>query len=261
MNQAVVSVLLAALLVSCGSNVLAQTCSRQSPSHTIALLELYTSEGCDSCPRADRFVSNLRLAGLQAEQVVPLSLHVDYWDYIGWKDTFASHIFTDRQRWLNALADSRTVYTPEVFIAGRELRNWRDASAATVRAINRRPAQADLGITLGRISGNSLPLEINARVGQPVTLFVVLYENGLTTEVKSGENRGTTLKHDYVVRDWIGPVALSAGGPGGKSDKVVLPRFLKVPNNAVMGNLGVAAFVQTSKGDVLQVLSSPICSG
>ncbi|HTD03031.1 DUF1223 domain-containing protein, partial [Undibacterium sp.] len=91
----------AALLSAAHMAGLTQSCSKASPAHTVALLELYTSEGCDSCPPADRFVSALyKTSGLTMDQVVPISLHVDYWDYIGWKDVFAKPLFTQRQRWL-----------------------------------------------------------------------------------------------------------------------------------------------------------------
>src|ERR1039457_1730220 len=113
-----------AICIASLTAAIAETCTIHSPPHTVALLELYTSEGCDSCPPADKFVSGLRAAsGLGANQVVPISLHVDYWDYIGWKDVFAQHAYTERQRWLSDLARTRTVYTPEVFVGGQELRN------------------------------------------------------------------------------------------------------------------------------------------
>jgi hypothetical protein len=254
------SVLTAALVGMPLTQALAQTCSKQSPPHTVALLELYTSEGCSSCPPADKFVSNLRAGGLPAEQVVPLSLHVDYWDYIGWKDLFARRDYTDRQRWLSELADTRTIYTPEIFVAGREVRDWngsvRGGVAEVVKQINTKPAQADIGITLGKPSGGTLPVEIHARAAQGGKLYVALYENGLKSEVRAGENEGETLKHDFVVRDWIGPIVLD-----GKGGKVALPRALKMPAGAVAKNLGVAAFVQTDKGEVLQALSLPVCAG
>ena len=102
--------------------LLAQECSKTSPAHTIALFELYTSEGCDSCPAADKFVSSLYKTGkFSPEQVLALSLHVDYWDYIGWKDVYAKAQFSQRQRGLAELVGSRNVYTPEVFIGAKEL--------------------------------------------------------------------------------------------------------------------------------------------
>jgi len=243
------------------SAAIAQTCSKQSPPHTIALLELYTSEGCSSCPPADKFVSNLRNTGLHADQVVPLSLHVDYWDYIGWKDPFGKRIFTERQRWLSDLANTRTIYTPEIFVAGREVRNWASSwqggVAASVKRINAQPARADIGLTVGKVASGGVPVEIDIKAAQGGKLFVALYENGLATEVRAGENRGVTLKHDYVVRDWAGPIAVAGDGRDGK---IKLKRSLAAPGNAVAKNLGVAAFVQSDKGEILQALSLPLCS-
>jgi hypothetical protein len=234
----------------------AQACSKQSPAHTVALLELYTSEGCNSCPPADRFVSGLGAAGLDTDRVVPLALHVDYWDYIGWKDPFANRLFTERQYWLSAQAKSRTVYTPEIFIAGQELRNWRGATAAAVRRINERPAEAQIAVSAGAPSGGRLPVEVKAKAARDAALYVVLYENDVSSDVKAGENRGVQLRHDHVVRDWIGPVALD-----GQDGKATLPRPLAVPAGALARNLGVAAFVQTPRGEVLQALALPLCPG
>ena len=112
-----ISILTVAALLLSGAvqaGAIAQTCSKHSPAHTVALLELYTSEGCDSCPPADKFVSGLRGSGMTSAQVVPLSLHVDYWDYIGWKDVFAKAAFTERQRWLSDQAGSRTIHAGTV---------------------------------------------------------------------------------------------------------------------------------------------------
>ncbi len=247
-----VSVLSASLVLASSAHA-APACSKQSPAHTVALLELYTSEGCSSCPPADRFVSALHETGLSADQVVPLSLHVDYWDYIGWKDIFARRTFSERQRWLSDLAASRTVYTPEIFIGGHEQRNWRGGVATAVKRINAQPARAQIDIALGRTAGGSLPVDVAVRAPGGGQLFVALYENGLSSNVKAGENSGVVLKHDYVVRDWIGPMALAGEG------KVALPRTLMVPAGAPEKNLGVAAFVQTERGEVLQAVALPLC--
>jgi hypothetical protein len=260
MNKSLTISIFITLLLMPLSRSIAQTCSKQSSAHTVALLELYTSEGCSSCPPADKFVSNLHNTGVKADQVVPLSLHVDYWDYIGWKDKFANSIFTQRQRWLSALADTRTVYTPEIFIAAQEVRDWSapQSIAAAIKRINDRPAQAEIKMTLGQAANRALPLEVNVKNARDGNLFVALYENGLSTQVAAGENQGATLKHDYVVRDWIGPVALGSNAAG---RKVVLPRLLAIPGNAITKNLGVAAFIQTDKGEILQAVSIPVCGG
>jgi hypothetical protein len=234
----------------------AQSCSKQSPEHTVALLELYTSEGCSSCPPADRMLGTLQRA-VKADLVVPLALHVDYWDYIGWKDRFAQADFTQRQRWLAAFADGRAVYTPEVFLGGRELRDWSDELPAATGAINRQRPRASIGMTAGAIRNGRLAVEFALKAPADAQLFVALYETGLSSKVGAGENSGAVLRHDFVVRDWSGPITLADGAPNGTK----LTRALAVPSDAIAGHLGVAAFVQNQGGEVLQALAMPLCGG
>lgn len=247
------------LYVASQTLAFAQSCSKHSPAHQIALLELYTSEGCSSCPPADRSFADLRkgvAGGPGIDQVVPLALHVDYWDYIGWKDVFASPAYTARQRWLSDQTGKRTVYTPEMFIGGQELRNWHSDIPAAVRRINSQPSRADINIVLGKVVADSVSVNVNVQAAQGGKLFVALYENDLTSQVRAGENDGVTLHHDYVVRQWIGPIAIQPGTNGGKAG---LQRVLTLPMGSVGKNLGVAAFVQGDKGDVLQALALPFC--
>jgi len=233
---------------------LAAGCSVQSPAYRIALLELYTSEGCSSCPPADRYVSGLRADGVTAQQAVLLSEHVDYWNYIGWKDPFSSKAYTDRQRWLSELAGSRTIYTPEIFVGGKEQRGWPRGVADTVKRINGLAAQADIGITLDASSAGGLAVSVTAKSAHDGKLFVALVENGVASQVKAGENSGRLLRHDFVVREWLAPVPLASGG-------AIISRTLALPAGAVANRLGISAFVQTDKGDVLQALSLPVCGG
>jgi hypothetical protein len=227
-------------------------CSAKSGTTTAALVELYTSEGCDSCPPADRWLSGLPAAGFGAGRVVPLALHVDYWDYIGWKDPFAKPLFAARQRELAAIGRNRVVYTPQVVLAGKDYRGWpaRSRFAEAIAAINATPARAEIELTLG--AG-----EIRAQVAVPrredreeAALFVAVYENGLSNRVTAGENRGTTLNHDFVVREWWGPLALDTAGTAA----VARPASTRA-------NGGVAAFVQSRRtGEVLQALALPACA-
>jgi hypothetical protein len=110
-------------------------CRAQSPSHTVALIELYTSEGCDSCPPADRWLSQIDARG---DAVVALSLHVDYWDRLGWKDRFANAALTARQYDEMQRQQTAFVYTPQVIVQGRDFRHWgvRGEPAASIAAIN-----------------------------------------------------------------------------------------------------------------------------
>lgn len=232
----------------------AQGCSARSPAHTIALVELYTSEGCSSCPPADRFLSGLRGAGLRADQAVMLSLHVDYWNYIGWKDPYSQAAFTERQRWLSDLARTRTIYTPEFFVAGKEARNWSGGLDAAVRRINAVPAQAGIAISIGSPAAAGLPVQVGANGPAGAKLYVALVENGIATKVVAGENEGRTLRHDYVVRE------LSAPAMFGSDGKAAIARHLAIPRAASPDRLGVVAFVQSAQGAVLQALSLDACA-
>src|SRR5260370_21661608 len=128
----------------------AQKCSARSGERTTALVELYTSEGCSSCPPADRWLSQLGKS-YRSEQVVPLALHVDYWDYIGCKDPYAKREFSQRQRKLSQLQRVAPVYTPQVLVQGSDFRDW--AAPAFDRAmgrINAKPARARLELEILR---------------------------------------------------------------------------------------------------------------
>jgi len=231
----------------------AQGCSARSPAHTIALVELYTSEGCSSCPPADQFLATRRAAGLRADQAVLLALHVDYWNDIGWKDPYSQPLFTARQRALSDLAHTRTIYTPEFFIAGKEARGWSDGIDAAVKRINAMPAQAGIAISIGQARAGGLPVQLAAHGPAGARLYLALLENGIATQVAAGENRGRTLRHEYVVRDWAAPVTLGADG------KATLARSLPLARGAPASKYGVAAFVQSEQGAVLQALSLDAC--
>lgn len=247
----------AVAVAAAGAAHAAGTCSMRSPPHRVALLELYTSEGCSSCPPADAF-----LRGFQpgADKAVALSLHVDYWNYIGWKDPYSRKLFTERQRWLSELVGSRTVYTPEFFVAGKELRGWQGGMQAAVARINQQPALADISIAVGAASAAGVPLEVKARAagGRTAgTLYVALVESGIASQVRAGENQGRLLHHDHVVREWLTPVAL-AGGAAQVARTVALPAGLAA--GAAAGKLAVSAFVQTDSGEVLQAATLPLCA-
>ncbi len=236
-----------------GSAGAAPACSRQSPAHSIALIELYTSEGCSSCPPADQFLRGLRASGISDTQAVALSLHVDYWDYIGWKDPYGRAAFTARQRALSDLAGSRTIYTPEFFVGGKELRNWHGAMPETLRRINATPARAQIGITLGAPGATGMGIAVKASAQQDAKLHIALVQSALASKVGRGENGGRTLVHDHVVREWLAPAELKAGVAA------TLTRTLALPARAPLANLGVVAFVQSARGEVLQALSLAPC--
>lgn len=235
------------------------TCSVSSPAHRVALVELYTSEGCSSCPPAENWLSALDRAR-KANTVVPIALHVDYWDSLGWKDRFAQATFTGRQRELSEQGRQHVVYTPEVFIDGHEMRAWSDDSrfVSTIQQLNAQTSPVDI--------------HVEARAGQPghmnfdatfqssgkladnaldnVVAYAVVYENRLDSDVKAGENAGVVLHHDRVVRQWIGPVAVANGHAAITGD---------YPEGS--GQSGVVAFAENrATGEVLQVAELRPCA-
>jgi hypothetical protein len=247
--------LVIALLGASGAD--AAQCSARSGERTAALVELYTSEGCSSCPPADRWLSSL---GGVPERVVPLSLHVDYWDYIGWKDPYAKREFSLRQRKLTQLQRLALVYTPQVMLQGRDFRAWgTPAFDKAVASINARAARARIALTIHAARPDGLSVEARGELldrGGDAVAYLAAYENRLRSKVDAGENRGRVLEHDYVVLEWQGPFRF--GTVGTLFERRTLPLLPK----AVAVHSGVAAFVQNpSTGEVLQALMLPVCPG
>jgi len=248
---------MAMVLATSATSGLAAQCTAVSGPGTAALVELYTSEGCSSCPPADRWLSSLgtRVPG----GIVPLALHVDYWDYIGWKDRYAKGEFSSRQRKLSQLQRQALVYTPQVLLQGRDFRYWGSpAFDAAVAAINARPAKASIGLQIAGLSAERMEVDLKAALLQPyekdAVLYVAAYENKLSSDVSSGENKGHQLTHDYVVLEWQGPIALGALPLAERRSLPLLPK-------AVPAHSGVAAFVQNRRtAEVLQALMLPACS-
>ena len=247
---------LIALLFSALTN--AVQCQVSSGPQRVALLELYTSEGCSSCPPADRWLSSIAHQGLGPDRVVPLALHVDYWDYIGWKDRFARPAFSARQREQVQATGGRVVYTPQVMLNGRDFRAWRsDALTQAVDEINRSPAGADIRLSLKPVEKDRIEIAVtaSAKVADRAALYVAVYQNDLSSDVRAGENSGSRLYHDYVVREWRGPILLSAATTPWQQAITLKPEW-------VAAKMGVVAFVQDTRNDeILQVLRLPLCPG
>ena len=232
--------------------VRAATCQATSPKNTVALVELYTSQGCSSCPAADRWLSQLP-SRIDANRAIPLALHVGYWDYIGWKDPFAKREFNERQSQLAALNRSSTRYTPGVFVQGRES-NWSSSNAfdAQLRAVNQKPAAATITLDKVETQAGKVGVRAYAELAAPNSatnprLIVALVQNGISTKVTAGENRGETLANDRVARAWSGPLPLGT--------RTV---FLEVPSTGAR-DLALVAFVEDDTG-VLQALQLPLAT-
>jgi hypothetical protein len=254
-------ILVLALSLPLAMHAQAMQCRAQSSKATTALVELYTSEGCDSCPPADRWLSSLGARGYGPDRVVPIALHVDYWDYIGWKDPYAKQAFSARQRKMASLARVAMVYTPQVLLQGRDFRQWgAGAFGQEVAKINAQPAKARIALLLEQTRPGAFEVEAAAELldaaGQAdAALYLGAYENKLVSEVKAGENRGKSLAHDYVVLQWAGPFEF-------RGQKLAARQTLPLLPKAVSQHSGVVAFVQNrATGEVLQALMLPACPG
>jgi hypothetical protein len=248
------------LLLALEGAALAASCKAESGNRTVALVELYTSEGCSSCPPADRWLSGLAARGFGAGRVVPLALHVDYWDYIGWKDPYGRREFSLRQRKLSQLQRMALVYTPQVLIQGRDFPRWgTPAFDAAVAAINAQPARAHIVLEILGASDGVLDAQASAELADPAragdaALYLAVFENRLTSRVTAGENSGRTLTHDHVVLEWLGPFAF---GPAGKASE---RRPLALLPKGAPERSGVVGFVQDRRtGEVLQALLRSAC--
>lgn len=238
-------------------------CSAHSPANRVALVELYSSEGCSSCPPADHWLGQWKDRGA-AHGIVALALHVDYWNSLGWTDRFSQHRFTERQQTLTGLGGGHTIYTPEVFVSGRELRSWDriDSFDSRIRSVTSQPSQADIALALAPRNADVTRLEVDARfsskatIEDPLNAYVAVYENALSTQVRAGENNGATLHHERVVRQWMGPVPLTAGQARIDADVMVD----RAEGSALDGNVGVVGFVENAAtGEVLQVAELAAC--
>jgi len=242
-------VLLASMLAGAAAADTPRSCRAVSPAHQAALVELYTSQGCSSCPPADRWLSQLE-ARHSRDRVVPLALHVDYWDRLGWKDPYGRAEFSARQRALAAASGSRTVYTPGVFVQAQEFRPWSHATDfdEAVRRITSVPAAVRIELAAA-VDGHLLQVEARVQAlasARAPRLYLALVENGLATRVAAGENRGETLRNDRVARAWLGPLPLAPG-----------PQRWSLPADA-LARLAVVGFVEDAAGRVLQAVDLPL---
>ena len=274
----------AIILAGLSFGVNAATCDQRihadSGVKTVSIAELYTSEGCDSCPPADKWFSTL---SFEKNGVVPLAFHVDYWDYIGWKDRFGKPGFAERQRKVVGLQGSRTVYTPQVMLDGKNVRNAVDYYVSnlgssdaqldsSIRDLAAKPAQVSLKL---RAQPALNAIDVAVAVGlsdgllrkagaSSLSLYIVLTENNLVSRVTAGENKGALLKHNHVVRELSGPIQIPVDA-GSSTDNAnsagEIKTTISLPKDWKRENLNLVAFVQNNRsGQVLQAVSVPVCA-
>ena len=189
------AVLLAMFLVGMSTGLSFATEVFQSGTRRVHVLELYTSEGCSSCPPADRWVSDLKGDKRLWHELVPVAFHVDYWNDIGWRDRFSSHVFSDRQRRYARTKGLSTVYTPGFLLDGRE---WRSFFGLRRLALDKDPGAGNLIVKLEQQTVQ-VTYQSTDHEHEPLVFNIALLGFNLVTRVEAGENRGKQLHHDFAV--------------------------------------------------------------
>jgi hypothetical protein len=253
------TVLVAFAWLGAGETAMAAGCQAHSPPHRVSVLELYTSEGCSSCPPADRWLSSLPQQGISTSMVIPLAFHVDYWNQLGWPDRFSQSAFSERQRRLNDRLKSGVIFTPQLVLDGQDLRliGGMEKLRNTVAAANRRPAAAEIELHVEpRTQGFSVSARVLVReiaLRPQAEAWIAVFENGLSSRVSRGENAGRQLYHDFVVRELLGPFAIDSEG------RAQIRQATHDSADWNPANVHVAVFVQRKdNGESLQAAVAPL---
>lgn len=206
----------------------------QSSGNQTALIELYTSEGCSSCPPAETWLSRLKESPGLWKDFVPVAFHVDYWDYLGWRDPWASKLFSDRQRTYAKQWHSDSIYTPGFVLNGKEWRDWS----------RRKHGSEFAGLKAGVLTVSSSDTnrwQVSFAPANPAAanyeVHAALLAGDLVSDVKAGENRGRQLHHDFVVLALV-------KAPLSRNNALTQAEFsLSVRPNAAGGSLALAVWI------------------
>jgi hypothetical protein len=217
------------------------------------LVELYTSEGCDSCPPADRWLSSQFPRSGDASRALALAFHVDYWDRLGWTDRFASHSYTERQYAAMHANGNTFVVTPQILLQGHEFpASRRTMPQPALDRIAREPAAATIELTATsdgkEVAATATSRVVDSAARATSTLTIAYVDSGLVSDVKAGENKGVRLTHDHVVR------ALKSA----RADGAPLSTHFTVPAEPGVSPTLVAFIQNISTGDVLQAVALPL---
>ena len=232
----------------------AGSCSAASGATRTPVIELYTSEGCSSCPPADKWLSTLKAAPSNAASTtnpapVVMAFHVGYWDYIGWVDRFASPAYTTRQRQIAVQNGQNSIYTPQAVLNGRDWRDWN----RPVALANATKDPAGATISLKQVAPDQFEALVTPVAGLASTwsAYWSVTEHGHSSKVKSGENAGEFLQHDFVVRQYT-PVGDYPADPK-SPQKLTWRSIATTPGHARQINLVV---FDAKTGKTLQAVSA-----
>lgn len=216
-----------------------------STAHAPIIVELFTSEGCSSCPPADRLLVDLQKQSRSDAEIIVLSEHVDYWDFQGWKDPFSARQFSDRQAQYAKNQMSDEVYTPQMFVDGHKGFTGSDSGQA-IDEIRHAAKAAKTSVSIEQMdsAAGSTRFRITTGVGQEADLMLAITEDELESKVVRGENSGRFLAHTGVVR--------SLSRIGGSPDKEnVVEAVVHLDPSWKRERLRAVAFLQRSSGLII----------
>lgn len=260
MNRKILLLLNACLLIVTSSAFAAShqdTISKKSGTSTVAILELYTSEGCSSCPPAERYLKTMNEKYADSKQYIPLAFHVDYWDYIGWEDPFSNPAHGVRQRDAAQRNQLNSLYTPQFILHGKDFPAFRNIPEA-IEIVNKIKPAASIQVDTSLLNDNQLNTKIivnaeNERAKNFSNVYIAISENNLSSQITDGENEGQQLHHDHVVRKFLGPFKLQGQSQLNIQEKIKLDQQWK------LADLNLIVFAQDSeKGATHQAIQIPL---
>ncbi|GAA0219995.1 DUF1223 domain-containing protein [Methylophaga marina] len=238
--------------------LLASDWQAETSNKHLVVMELFTAEGCGLCPPAEKWVKQLPDKGVTNEDIVVLNFHVDYLDEKkGWVDRFASPIFTERQKQLARLNLFQTVYTPEFFISGEVLHDWRAHGLEAIDFVSDFEPEADIALH-AQLAGTTLSVDTTVTVQDQENrehsqVYLALTENNVLSEIRGGDNAGATFNHQYLVRAWLGPYPVKKDGTTELKTQIPIDKDWKLVD------MSLVAIVQNMEnGYVLQGLALPL---
>lgn len=191
------------------------------------VVELYTSQGCSSCPPADAYFAEL----VEQSGVIPLALHVDYWDYIGWEDTFGNQKFTERQRAYARASGRKMVFTPQVIVSGGESVEGNRPSDVAAAITRSKAARSGVRLDLERVGGRvMIRATANPALSANTKVQLVRFRAKASVDIIGGENAGRSITYHNIVTSWVvlgdwagnEPLELSAGVAGADGVVVII---------------------------------------
>ncbi len=202
----------------------------QSPVTKVNVLEVYTSQGCSSCPPAEHWLNQFEDDPRLWSQFIPLNFHVDYWDYLGWKDPFSSPVFTDRQRLYQQLGLAKTIATPGFVLNGQGWNGWFYQQELPITQIESE------GVITAELNQKEIDIvfDLKKESTQLLNVHVAVLGFNIVTKITRGENRGKELVHDFVVLGYKNQLMDMAGKLGKSQMRLPDVHRIKSPKQAVV---------------------------